>query len=89
MKTLKLVLAMISLFLLFFAGCITFVSIGQTAPGNPDVPALNLVIAAVLSAYEILVRAVPSVRDYSILSFAIKLLKKLSDSLNRIKKPPE
>jgi hypothetical protein len=43
---------------------------------------LKLIAAGILGIYEIVVRVVPSVKDYSVISFAINILKKLSDTLN-------
>jgi len=80
---------MISIFLLFFAGCITFISVGQSSPQSQDYTVVNLIIGGILTVYEIVVRVVPSAKDYSILSFGINLLRKISNSMNNIKKPPE
>ena len=79
---------MIVTFLLFFAGCITVISISQPAPVNSDPSMVNILIGGVLALYEVVVRVVPSVKDYSVISTAIRILKKISDSLNYIKKPP-
>jgi hypothetical protein len=38
---------------------------------------------AVLGVYEVVVRLVPSVGDYSVVSWIIKALKKVSDTLNK------
>jgi hypothetical protein len=43
---------------------------------------VKLISVAVLAVYEVVVRVVPSVKDYSVVSWLIKALKKVSDSLN-------
>jgi hypothetical protein len=37
---------------------------------------------ALLSVYEVVVRLIPTVGDYSVLSWIIKILKRVSDTLN-------
>ena len=83
MKTLKIYILAIAAFLLFFAGCI--VNIGQIqSPVVPDQPStLKLISLALLGLYEVVVRVIPSVGDYSVVSWIIKALKKVSDTLNR------
>lgn len=82
MKTIKLVLILTSIFLLFFSGCVLSVTVNQTPSDIPDPSLLKLIAAGILGIYEIVVRVVPSVKDYSVISFAINILKKLSDTLN-------
>jgi uncharacterized membrane protein len=83
MKTLKLYIIAILTFLLFFSGCIVTI-IGDVNPTTPDSPSVvKLVSVAVLAVYEVVVRLVPSVGDYSVVSWIIKALKKVSDTLNR------
>ena len=91
MKTLYIVLACIFCFLLFFNGCIVnIVGIDPAAAGtdainrvSTDDPSLiKLIAAGILGVYEIIVRLVPSVGDYSAVSWFIKFLKKVSDTLN-------
>jgi hypothetical protein len=41
-----------------------------------------MVAAAVLAIYEVLVRIIPTVGDYSGVSWVIKWLKRISDTLN-------
>ena len=87
MKTLKLIIAALLAFLLFFSGCI--VNVVGTAPEIP-VPqpsTFKLIAGALLAVYEVVVRLIPSVDDYSILSWFIKALKKVSDTLNVTKSP--
>jgi hypothetical protein len=88
MKTLKLVIILTFLFLLFFSGCVLSVTVNQANPDIQDPSLLKLIAAGILGIYEIVVRIVPSVKDYSVVSFAINLLKKLSDSLNIKKNSP-
>jgi hypothetical protein len=88
MKTLKLFIILTFLFLLFFSGCVLSVTINQTNTDIQDPSLLKLNAAGILGIYEIVVRIVPSVKDYSVVSFAINLLKKLSDSLNIKKSSP-
>jgi hypothetical protein len=82
MKVLKLVIAALLIFLLFFNGCIVTVIGDVTAPvpANPSV--IKLVSLALLAAYEVVVRVVPSIGDYCAVSWVIKILKKISDTLN-------
>jgi len=82
MKTFYIILAALFCFLLFFNGCIVTVIGDVTAPvpANPSV--IKLVSLALLAAYEVVVRVVPSIGDYSAVSWVIKILKKISDTLN-------
>jgi hypothetical protein len=94
MKTFYIILACIFCFLLFFNGCIVNI-IGDPALGGTaaaanaaDQPSLiKLIAVGVLGIYEIIVRLVPSVGDYSVVSWFIKFLKKVSDTLNITKSP--
>ncbi len=88
MKTIKLILILLGIFLLFFAGCIVNI-VGDPAAGrdainrvSTDTPLIKLIAAGVIGIYEIVVRIVPSVGDYSVVSWIIKILKKVSDTLN-------
>jgi hypothetical protein len=50
---------------------------------STDAPSvIKLAALALLAVYEVVVRIVPSVGDYSVVSWFIKLLKKVSDTLN-------
>jgi len=88
MKTIKLILIALFTFLLFFAGCMVNISVDQTVQTRliaslPDEPSmLKLISIAVLSVYEVVVRVIPSVGDYSVVSWIIKALKNVSDTLN-------
>ncbi len=89
MKTLYIILAGILVFLLFFGGCIVNIigdssagtdAINRVSTGEPS--AVKLVALALLAVYEAVVRIVPSVGDYSAVSWVIRLLRKVSDTLN-------
>ena len=82
MKTIKLYILAILTFLLFFAGCMVNISVDNNIV-VPDEPSMiKLISAAVLGVYEVVVRLIPSVGDYSVVSWIIKVLKKVSDTLN-------
>jgi len=89
MKTIYIILTCILCFLLFFNGCIVNI-VGDPAAGtdainriSTDEPSvLKLVALALLAVYEVVVRVVPSVGDYSVVSWFIGILKKISDTLN-------
>lgn len=83
MKTIRLYILAVVTFLLFFAGCIANITVDES-PILPQEPSMiKLISLAVLSIYEVVVRAIPSVNDYSLVSWIIKALKKVSDTLNR------
>ena len=93
MKTIKLIILALITFLLFFSGCIVniisdnpagTVAINRVsaAASAVDPSLFKLLAGAVLGIYEVVVRIVPSVGDYSIVSWIIKALKKVSDTLN-------
>ena len=82
MKVLKLFIAAMLLFLLFFNGCIVTVIGDVTAPVPADTSMIKLISLALLAAYEVVVRVVPSIGDYSVVSLVIGILKKISDTLN-------
>jgi len=82
MKTLKLILIAVFIFLLFFAGCMVNIAVDQSTI-VPDQPSMiKLISVAVLGVYEVIVRLIPSIGDYSVVSWIIKALKKVSDTLN-------
>ena len=86
MKTIYIILACIFCFLLFFAGCVVNIigdstDVAHRVSADPP-SALKLIAVAVLAVYEAVVRIVPSVGDYSVVSWIIKILKKVSDTLN-------
>jgi hypothetical protein len=86
MKTIYIILACIFCFLLFFNGCIVNIvgsdpaAAAATASDQPSL--LKLIAVGILGVYEIVVRLVPSVGDYSAVSWIIRILKKVSDTLN-------
>jgi PBP1b-binding outer membrane lipoprotein LpoB len=82
MKKLKIYILAIATFLLFFAGCIVNIGVDQSVT-VPDQPSLvKLISVALLSAYEVVIRLIPTVGDYSAVSWIIKILKRVSDTLN-------
>jgi hypothetical protein len=85
MKTLYIVLVCILCFLLFFNGCIVNIvgdpAAAAAAAGDPP-SVVKLAALALLAVYEVVVRVVPSVGDYSAVSWIIRMLKKVSDTLN-------
>jgi hypothetical protein len=85
MNYLKLIIAALLIFLLFFNGCIVNI-VGTDAISrvstDTDPSIIKLISLALLAVYEVVVRVVPSVGDYSIVSWLIKALKKVSDALN-------
>jgi len=89
MKTIYIILGLIFCFLLFFNGCIVNI-VGDTSAASDainsvstDAPSvLKLAALALLAVYEVVVRIVPSVGDYSVVSWFIGILKKISDTLN-------
>jgi hypothetical protein len=85
MRTIILIFTLIIAFLLFFNGCIVNIvgdpaAAAAAAGDQPSV--VKLAALALLAVYEVVVRVVPSVGDYSAVSWIIKLLKKVSDTLN-------
>ena len=84
MKTIKLILILTGIFLLFFAGCVVnIIGDSSAAAATTDQPSfIKLAALALLAVYEVVVRIVPSVGDYSVVSWIINLLKKVSDTLN-------
>jgi hypothetical protein len=84
MKTIYIVLICILCFLLFFNGCIVNI-IGDPAAAAVPVyqpSVVKLAALAFLAVYEVVVRVVPSVGDYSAVSWVIRILKRISDTLN-------
>lgn len=85
MKTLKIIILALLIFLLFLWSCIVNIIGGTDAINrvSADQPSsFKLVALALLAVYEAVVWIVLSVGDYSIVSWIIKLLKKVSDTLN-------
>ena len=89
MRTFTLIAVSILIFLLFFAGCIvqmvTTVPSAVAAPPASSPSTLQLISLAILGIYEVVVRAVPSVGNYSVVSWLITALKFVSDKLNNSK----
>ena len=82
MRTIILIFTLIIAFLLFFNGCIVNIIGDPAAAAAAEPSVLKLTALALLAVYEVLVRIVPSVGDYSAVSWIIRLLKKISDTLN-------
>jgi hypothetical protein len=85
MKTIKLVLILTLIFIIFFAGCIVNVTVNDPAIPSDQPSLIKLIAASILGIYEVVVRIIPSVGDYSVVSWIIKVLKKFSDTLNNTK----
>ena len=81
-KQIIVVISLIFLFLLFFNGCIVTIMGDIDAPAPADASVVKLLSLALLAVYEVVVRVVPSVADYSAVSWVIGILKKISDTLN-------
>jgi hypothetical protein len=85
MRTIILIFTLLIAFLLFFNGCIVNI-IGDVQTRQclvcTEPSLIKLIAVGILGVYEIVVRLVPSVGDYSAVSWIIKLLKKVSDTLN-------
>ena len=82
MKTIKLLLLAVVTFLLFFAGCFVNITVERPVIESGDASLFKLISVAALAAYEEIVRVIPSVGDYSVVSWVIKWLKRISDTLN-------
>ena len=82
MKLFYMIAISICLFLLFFAGCV--VQIVNVSPSTTavDPSVLKLGAGALLAIYEVLVRVIPSIGNYSIIHWLITALKFTSDHLN-------
>jgi len=82
MKAIKIYIIAIITFLLFFAGCIVNINSDSTAvlPSEPGI--FKVAAGALIAIYELVVRLIPTVGDYSGISWIIKALKKVSDALN-------
>jgi hypothetical protein len=82
MRTLKLVLILTLIFILFFAGCVISITVNDPVIPADQPSLIKLISVGIIGVYEIIVRLVPSVGDYSVVSWFIKFLKKISDTLN-------
>jgi len=82
MRKFYIILACIICFLLFFNGCIVNIVGDVTTPTYDNPSMIKLISLALLAVYEVVVRVVPSVGDYSAVSWVIRILKKISDTLN-------
>ena len=82
MRTFKLVVILTLIFILFFAGCVISVTINDPVIPAEQPSLIKLIALGILGVYEIVVRIVPSIGDYSAVSWVIRFLKKISDTLN-------
>jgi PBP1b-binding outer membrane lipoprotein LpoB len=90
MRTFTLIAVSILVFCLFFAGCIVQIvgndpvtdAINRVSTPPVATSTLQLISLAILGIYEVVVRAVPSVGNYSVVSWIITALKFVSDKLN-------
>jgi hypothetical protein len=85
METFYIIFVCIFCFLLFFNGCIINFVRDSTAAATAtadDPSTLKLFALALIAVYEAVARIVPSVGDYSVVSWFIRILKKISDTLN-------
>ncbi len=82
MKTIKIYILAIMTFLLFFAGCIVNINSDTTTvlPSEPGI--FKVAAGALIAIYEVVVRLIPTLGDYSGISWVIKWLKRISDTLN-------
>ena len=74
------------IFLLFFAGCVVNIigadPAAATAAAASEPSLIKLITVGILGVYEVVVLIVPTLGDYSVVSWIIKFLKKVSDTLN-------
>jgi hypothetical protein len=82
MRTFKLALILTLIFILFFAGCVISITVNDPVIPSDQPSLIKLIAVGILGVYEIIVRLVPSVGDYSAVSWIIRILKKVSDTLN-------
>lgn len=82
MKTFIIILTCILCFLLFFNGCVLTV-VGDVTTPIPTTPGtLKLISLALVAVYEVVVRVIPTFGEYSAVAWVIRILKKVSDTLN-------
>lgn len=82
MKTFYIILAALFCFLLFFNGCIVTVVGDVTVPASTTPGIFKIISLALVAIYEAVVRIYHTAGDYSAVSWIIKILKKVSDTLN-------
>ena len=69
--------------LLLLSGCTVIHSLENAAAGATST--LKLIVLAVLAIYEVIIRLIPTVGNYSIIGWIVTFLKWLSDTLDRKK----
>ena len=62
-------------------------AINRVSTAAASTSTLQLISLAILGIYEVVVRALPSVGNYSVVSWLISALKFVSDKLNATKNP--
>jgi len=82
MKTFLLYFISFLVFLTFFSGCIVTIIGDVPVSAVPSFSIIQIVSASIVTIYELVVRIVPTVGNYSVVGFIINILKKLSDTLN-------
>ena len=82
MRTFKLALILTLIIILFFAGCVISITLNDPVIPSDQPSLIKLIAVGILGVYEVIVRLVPSVGDYSVVSWIIKALKRVSDTLN-------
>ena len=82
MKTFFIYIISFLVFLTFFSGCIVTIIGDIPVSPTPSFSIIQIVSASIVTIYELVVRIVPTVGNYSAVGFIINILKKLSDTLN-------
>ena len=82
MKTFFLYLISFFIFMTFFSGCVVTIIGDIPASTAPSFSIIQIVSASLVTIYELVVRIVPTIANYSAVGFIINILKKLSDTLN-------
>jgi hypothetical protein len=75
---------------LILLGCLLQACVSSEITSLTGIPQdlIHYIILGLLALYEIIVRIIPTVADYSVVAFVIKILKWLSDATNRTKVSP-
>jgi hypothetical protein len=86
MKQFEFRLIIFLLCVVLFISCSLLTTFDQLNVDVVKTSLFKLIIMALLAIYEVIVRIIPSVGNYSLIAFIIDMLKKLSDVLNVKKK---
>lgn len=81
-----LFLELVCIFLLIACSSISIPGLNSAGSGDPSI--WSFVLALVLALYEIIIRLVPTVGNYSFVHTIIRFLKWISDNLNNKKLGP-